>query len=80
MSPHLERQDAEGNWIELVGTKHNHDPKNKSRKAQLAHGIMADTDGVREVVDSAGAVCNVGKPKRKHNASEYKYHSPVGTV
>ena len=80
MSPHLERRTAEGKWVELKGTKHNHDPKNKSRKAKLAHGIMEDTDDVREVADSAGAVCDVGKPKKKHNAIEYKYHSTVGTV
>jgi hypothetical protein len=65
MSPHLERQDSEGNWIELAGTKHNHDPKNKSKRAQLAHGIMADTGGVREVADQAGDVCFKEKPKKR---------------
>jgi hypothetical protein len=80
MSPHLERLSNDGKWIELPETKHNHDPKSKSKRAQLAHGIMADTDGVREVADSAGVVCNVGKPKRRPRTNTYEYHSPIRTI
>ena len=57
MSPHLERRDNEGNWQKLPKTKHNRDPKNRTWWGQWVHGILEDTEGVREVGDSQGKPC-----------------------
>lgn len=59
-----------GNWIEVPGTKHNHDPENKTKIGQLAHGLIEDGGGqYREVSDSAGEVCVKKRYKPKTQVS-----------
>lgn len=72
---HLERLTVDGKWIEVEGTKHNHDPKSKSKTGKLAHGMMIDLEGqTKEVEDSAGKTCFESKPRwrRTQNFEEKK--------
>ena len=77
--PHLERETPEGDWLELEGTSHRQCSAKKKPSLDVVkiHGILEDTEGVREVADALGDVClKPPREKRKwrNNWSENDHH------